>query len=70
MYFQCGMCDYLLPQTTLSSCTDLEGYGIGGQPNICFKSVEYFSTAYGNSLCIDNGNESIIVDLKWISDPI
>lgn len=30
---------YLLPQTALSSCTNLEGYGTGGQPNICFKSV-------------------------------
>jgi len=37
--FQGGMCDYLLPQTTLSNCTNLEGYGTGGQPNICFKSV-------------------------------
>jgi hypothetical protein len=37
--FQGGMRDYLLPQTTLSNCTNLEGYGTGGQLNICFQSV-------------------------------
>jgi hypothetical protein len=33
------MCDYLLRQTTLLSSTNLEGYVITDQPNICFKCV-------------------------------